>query len=212
MRAAQARQERRRTAAIISVAVVVAAAIVGVVVWAQFGQRDEPAQAASAKVGRTSMPPWSVPEDPTAGARAVGLDVGPMEGTAKHFHAHLDILANGKPVQVPANIGIDPASGEMSELHTHDTTGILHIEAPTTNKHYTLGQLFSEWQVGLDAKSVGGFMATGPKALRAYVDGKQVAGNPARIELLPHQEIALVYGPADAKVKPPASYDFPPGV
>jgi hypothetical protein len=47
--------------------------------------------------------------------------------------------------------------------------------------------------------------------LRTYVDGKQVSGNPADIELTEHRQIALIYGPANAKVDVPAKYDFQPG-
>jgi hypothetical protein len=135
-----------------------------------------------------------------------------MEGTAKHFHSHLDLFVNGQRTPVAANIGIDETSGEMSELHTHDDSGILHIEAPTADKTYTLGQLFSEWQVRLDATSIGGLKADANSAVRAYVDGKPVSGDPGRIELMPHQEIALFYGAKNAKFTPPSSYNWPAGL
>jgi hypothetical protein len=146
-----------------------------------------------------------------AGARAVGLDVKPQEGTAVHFHTHLDILVDGKPVPVPANLGISTTEQAMSELHTHDTRGVLHIEAPTTNKHYTLGQVFSVWQVRLTPTSIGGLTADSTKTFVAYVDGKKWDGDPAAIELKSHEEIALVYGSKDAKVKVPSSYKFEQG-
>lgn len=88
---------------------------------------------------------------------------------------------------------------------------MLHIEAPTDDKRYILGQLFSEWDVRLDADGIGGLDVDGENSLRAYVDGKRVTGNPASIELAEHHQIALVYGPKDAKVDVPASYDFQSG-
>lgn len=212
IRAEQARRERHRTAGILMVAGVVAVTIVGASAWGvMHRQSQDAALPGVGSSGRTSMPPWPVPADTAATAQALGLDVGPMEGTADHFHAHLDILVDGKPVEVPPNIGVDQTSGRMSELHTHDSTGILHIEAPTADKRYTLGQLFGEWQVRLNATSMGGLQDNGGKTLRAYVDGKRFTGDLADIGLRSHEEIALVYGPADSPVQPPASYDFGPG-
>jgi hypothetical protein len=212
IRAEQARRERRRSAGMLAVAGVAAVAIVGAGAWGVMHRGNQNGGLPnSPSTGRTSMPPWPVLADTAAAAQAVGLDVGPMAGTVNHFHAHLDILVDGKPVDVPPNIGIDQMSGAMSELHTHDTSGVLHVEAPTANQRYTLGQLFGEWQVLLTATSMGGLLADGPNTLRVYVDGKRFTGDPADIELLPHEEIALVYGPADSPLPPPASYDFPSG-
>ncbi|WP_158692874.1 hypothetical protein [Streptomyces roseochromogenus] len=130
-----------------------------------------------------------------------------MEGTAYHFHSHLDVIVDGRPVQVPANLGVDLAARKWSELHTHDASGVIHIEAPA-KRRYVLGQLFNEWDVRLNARQVGGLKAAGGKRLAAYVDGKRVSGNPAAIELTAHREIALVYGAPDIKVKVPSSYAF----
>lgn len=214
-RAARARRQRRVRTAVFGGLGLVVVVLVTVIVWA-VSTRPEgdatnkalPSPAASVGTGK---PPWPVPADPLAGARAAGLDVTNMEGTAKHFHAHLDVLVHGKPVPVAANIGVAPTGG-MSELHTHDQSGILHVEAPTATKRYILGHLFRTWQVRLDTDHLGGLDTGGGNTLRAYVDGKRVPGNPAAIELKAHQQIALVYGPADADVKIPSSYDFPPNL
>lgn len=205
-RAAERRRERLRW--LVTFAVVVAALAAGTL-WTFARQDDERARAAQRS--RTALPPWPVPADPVAGAHAAGLDVKPMEGTAKHFHSHLDVIVNGKPVEVPANLGIDQSGGAMSELHTHDTRGVLHIEAPTANKRYTLGQLFQEWQVDLSATALGGLKADAANTLSVYVDGKKQTGDPASVELLPRRQIALVYGPANAKVNIPSSYTFEQG-
>jgi hypothetical protein len=212
---AERKRERRRSIAIWSVTGVAVAALAAGGTWALMDQNREANRPVALPRGvsgsGTSAPPWSLPADPVTTARKAGLTVQQMEGTAKHFHAHLDVIVNGKPIAVPANIGISPAQQAMSELHTHDQRGVVHIEAPTKNKRYTLGQLFAEWDVHLNTQSVGGLATGGKNTLRAYVDGKQVAGDPADIELTPHRQIALVYGPADAKVNVPAKYAFEPG-
>jgi hypothetical protein len=42
----------------------------------------------------------------------------------------LHIYVNGVLVPLPADIGIDRAKHLETSLHTHDGTGIIHIEAP----------------------------------------------------------------------------------
>lgn len=160
---------------------------------------------------RESAPPWSAPAHPIPAAKAAGLRVSGTETLAEHFHAHLDVIVNGKPTPVPGNLGIDLTSRQLAELHTHDSSGILHIEAPDTTHKYVLGQLFAEWDVRLDASHLGSLTTGNGKQLAAYVNGKRVSGNPADIQLKKHEEIALVYGAPGAKVTVPKSYTFPKG-
>ena len=83
--------------------------------------------------------------------KEAGLPVLNMEGAAEHFHAHLDVFVDGKPVAVPADIGFSFSStgqpNGISALHTHDESGIVHFEAPVAGDTYTLGQLLTEWGV-----------------------------------------------------------------
>ena len=144
--------------------------------------------------------------DPEQGMQAAGLVSNPMEGAVQHFHAHLDVVDDGRPVEVPANLGIDPHRGLIAELHTHDDSGILHVESGSQTLTFTLGQLFTEWGVRLDVDDLGGLHADGAHPFHVYVDGRQVDGDPGQIQLANHQEIALVYGTPPASV--PSSYDF----
>jgi hypothetical protein len=211
-RAAERRRERIRWIITFSVTgVVVAALAIGAVLTIKSKGGKASALPHPTPAKGTGMPPWPLPPDPVAGARAAGLAIGPLEGTAKHFHAHLDVLVNGKKVPVAANLGIATSGQQLAELHTHDDTGVLHIEAPTTNKRYTLGQVFDEWNVQLTPTAVGGLKADAAHTLTAYVDGKPQTGDPAAIELTAHREIALVYGPKGQKVQVPSSYKFAQG-
>ena len=91
-------------------------------------------------------------------------------------------MIDGKPATVPSQIGIDPSlwkdhsldqygmqamangmSG-MAPLHTHDATGIIHVESSII-RNYTLGQFVNIW---------GGF-DTNAKAVKATVDGAPVS-------------------------------------
>lgn len=213
-REAERREQRQRRLITVATGFVLAL-IVGGAAWGIVNVRgnsdpEEPLPQVVAD-GRRTEPPWSLPADPVPLAEQAGLRVEPMEGTAAHFHTHLDVIVNGEPVAVPANIGIHPSGNGMSELHTHDERGVLHVEAPSKGVRYTLGQLFAEWDVRLDEQGVGGLAVDAANTLRAYVDGELVEGNPADIELEPRGQIALVYGPADADIDVPDSFDFAPG-
>jgi hypothetical protein len=134
----------------------------------------------------------------------LGLATLSSEGASTHIHVHLDVFVNGKRVTVPPQVGINPGANYLTELHTHDSRGVIHIESPKANDEFTLGQFFGEWAVFLDANSVGGY--TG---LKWYLNGKQQTGNPATLVFKPHQEIAFVVGTPPAKI--PSSYKFSPG-
>jgi hypothetical protein len=157
----------------------------------------------------TTPSPWSANGDKLQlRLRAIGLDPLTQEGQVVHIHQHLDLSANGRGVTVPANIGIDPSGAFLAALHTHDESGIMHVESPTAAL-FTLGQFFAVWGVRLDARCIGGLCARGAKRLRAWVNGKPVAADPTRIILAQHQEIVLAYGTAAQVPDPlPKSYDF----
>jgi hypothetical protein len=160
----------------------------------------------AAATAGTGEPPWPRPDDTTTRATQAGLAVGASEGTSVHFHAHLDVFVDGKAIPIPADLGLDASS--ISEMHTHDAGGVLHIEAPGSGT-WALGQLFDEWNVRLDRTHLGGLVASADAPLSAYVNGKRIATNPAAITLAAHQEIALIYGTSPSVV--PSSYKFAAG-
>lgn len=219
MREAEARRERRSRIVFRSAIAAISALAIGGIAWgvaANTGSGGWKAVGALPKPvaygSTTATPPWPAPANASAGAKAAGLKMASMEGSVSHFHVHLDVIVNGKAVPVPANLGIDRTTQQLSEMHTHDGSGVLHIEAPT-HRRYVLGEIFNEWNVQLGPGGIGGLKTGGGKTLTAYVDGKRVTGDPAAIELTPHREIALVYGDAaNASVKVPKSYDFPSGM
>jgi hypothetical protein len=129
--------------------------------------------------------------------RQAGLTPATQEFFTYHVHAHLDVFVNGRRVQIPGGIGIDitdPAVRRfvvegapgysakgcpqpcISPLHTHDVTGVLHIEAPVKTQP-TLGQFFEEWGVRLDGSCVGGYCRPASSVV-VFVDGKRQRGVP----------------------------------
>jgi hypothetical protein len=155
---------------------------------------------------RRTKAPWQ-PEYEFLADRLLPLDLttlGGHEGLVMHFHAHLDIFVNGKKVVVPQLIGINPGAGYLTELHTHDARGVIHIEGQK-ERDFTLGQFIAEWGVYVDSRCIGAYC----NGLKWYVNGKQQTGNPAGLVLKSHQEIAIVVGEPPAKI--PASFKFSPG-
>lgn len=164
---------------------------------------------------RTTPPPWPAPMDNNAKyVDAAGLPAFTSEKTLVHYHAHLDIIDEGKAVTVPADIGIVFEGGKavaISPLHTHTPDGVLHVEAER-NAKFTLGQLFTEWGVRLSPTCVGGLCDDSSHDIAFAVNGVPYEGDPGEIALKPHEEIAIVYGAKGNLPKPPASYDFPKGL
>ncbi|MEM1944513.1 MAG: hypothetical protein QXX57_02080, partial [Nitrososphaerota archaeon] len=67
-----------------------------------------------------------------------------------HIHPTIKILVDGNEIQVPANIGVSP-DGRFRYIHTHDATGVIHIESPVYVE-FTLGDFMKVWGKKLDSK------------------------------------------------------------
>jgi len=169
---------------------------------------------ASAAALSAASPPWLLPADARSDIAAAGLTAAASETTTVHYHAHLDVIAAGAAVPVPAGVGFVVRGGQavgITALHTHDAGGVIHIESPT-DRPYTLGQFFTEWGVRLGTGRLGSLRSGPTSVLRVFVDGHEFFGDPADIVLVSHQEIALWYGPAGATPRVPAHHAFPPGL
>jgi hypothetical protein len=139
-----------------------------------------------------------------------GLTPLGQEGQVLHIHQHLDIYVNGKHVTVPQFIGIKLKKGNLdfiTELHTHSTDGVIHLESPVAQS-YSLGQFFGAWGLNLSRNCIGNLCSPAAPLL-FYVNGKQVSGDPVRLVLQQHDEIAIVYGKPPAKI--PSSFNGPAG-
>lgn len=159
---------------------------------------------------QTKKPPW--PNDGTTLSlriSSLGLSQLSQEALAFHIHQHLDVYVDGKHVTVPTAVGygLDSTTGKptfITELHTHNTFGILHVESAQDLK-YQLGQFFGEWGVRLTANCLGSFKGS-CQNLQWWVNGVKQKGDPARLVLKNHQEIAISVGKQPEKI--PSTYDF----
>jgi hypothetical protein len=117
------------------------------------------------------------------------------EHLESHYHAHLTILRDGRKVTVPAFIGIDQQHQCLYWLHTHDTSGVVHIESPDA-RTYTLGQFFDVWGRPI------------PAGAKVFVGRKRITTNPRNLVLHAHDVITIEQG----REVPPPPYRFEPGV
>lgn len=194
---------------------VIAAAVGGYFVFRGGSSDSGPIVPQDAKLAglQTGPAPWNPGLD-TLPDRLdpVGVTALSSEGTVLHIHQHLDIYVNGKHEVVPQGIGIYDGQF-LTELHTHDTTGIMHVESPVA-QNFDLGQFFGVWGVRLNENCIGGYCKTVPAGektpWKVYVNGQPYTGNPAALVLKSHQEIVFAIGTPPKKI--PAHYKFPGGL
>ncbi len=141
---------------------------------------------------RTTAPPWPV-QDQNLGQRIRRLGLPPGGSEKFHIHALLSIYDQGLYVTVPANVGIDQRHHVESSLHTHDATGIVHMEAAAPFR-FTLGDFFAEWGVRFGAGTLGSLQDDGSNRVWVYVNGRRIS-DPARHVLANGDNISIGYGP-----------------
>ena len=161
------------------------------------------AQASDPSIDKSTTLLASTAHQSTGGTIDGVVGSNEMENLAYHIHAHLTIYVNGVQKNIPYGVGIEPpyslqtsnnapfVSGGSAYyyLHTHDETGIIHIESPN-NHVYTLGNFFDVWKQPLSSTQVG--PSTGK--VTAYVDGKVYTGDPKTITLTKYKNIQLDVG------------------
>ena len=165
-------------------------------------------------------PVWPAPKDAMRRVHLAGLVPLPEETIAYHVHDRLYVFVNGQAVTVPAGIGInteDPGVASfptgsgvtlglvapcqqacISPLHTHDASGLIHIEAPK-REPFNLGQFFTEWGVRLNAACVASYCRPATP-IHIYINGAPYTGNPAQLALTGTQRIAIVIGTPPAHI------------
>ncbi|MBC7416490.1 MAG: hypothetical protein H7327_16325 [Herminiimonas sp.] len=159
--------------------------------------------------GGTVGAPGTWPDGDTA---AGGDGIRPVDGIncsgseAYHIHTHLSIVRDGQLLAIPANVGI-PA-GCTYEIHTHDKTGEIHLEAPA-KKRFTLGNFFAVWGQPLSRTNIAGI--TGAPVTVYVTDGSNTVaytGDIADLELTSHRLITIQIGKPVATI-PAFLWDTP---
>jgi hypothetical protein len=122
-----------------------------------------------------------------------------------HIHSLVSIYKDGVRMAVPASIGL---KGCTYEMHTHDASGLVHIETDAAKK-FTLRQFFDLWGQPVSRTGVAGL--SGPA--RFYIIQNETVtpfdGNPADIEFAGRKEIVIITGRAPLELP---KYRWPSGL
>lgn len=114
-------------------------------------------------------------------------------------------MANGEKITIPEEIGITEDC--MSSLHTHNETGIIHIESPI-QRDFTLGDFFYNWDETLNENQVLDFKTDFNHGLKIFVNGKE-STDFENLVLEDDQEIFINYYLLSKGPDPlPEPYDF----
>ena len=131
-----------------------------------------------------------------------GISCDAGEQLAYHIHAHLSIYINGTLSPVPQQVGIASDGSCFYWLHTHDTTGVIHIESPT-QKNYTLGNFFDEWSQRFSTLGYPSELDF-TSGWQIWVNGKVYKGDFRSIQMTTHTLITMAYN--SPNVKPDTTY------
>jgi len=200
---------------VLVVVIVAAAVIVGVIMTgkhnsANGGTLPPTADTSASLLANTAKQATGGPVD--------GVQSNSNEQVLFHVHAHLAMYINGKQKLLPYGVGIVPpyqlqpqqdgtefvAGGtKYYWLHTHDESGVIHIESPV-QRTYTLGNFFDEWGQQLGPDQIG----PNKGKITAWINGKSYTGNPRDIPLTAHNVIQLDLGTPTPAF---ANFTFPTG-
>jgi hypothetical protein len=150
--------------------------------------------------------------DSTAGGQGQTMQGIACDGAipVQHIHAHLTLIADGVQRAIPLAVGAvgsEVISNFVVDarcfywLHTHDATGIIHVEAPMSTQ-FTLGEFFAIWGEPLTRANVAGFTGT----VTAYVDSTRYDGDLGALGFEERQQITLIVGTVPAELP---LYAFP---
>jgi hypothetical protein len=154
----------------------------------------------------TTEAPWPANGAKSA-ARATALGL-PPEGTTMHEHTDVQIFVHGKKERIPTDIGINASAGTIQSIHTHDDTGLVHLES-SESREFTLGDFFDVWGVRFTPTCLGAYCNEGDKRLQVFLDGEEVTDDLQDVQLDDQTVIVVTYGtPAELPDPIPSSFDF----
>jgi hypothetical protein len=192
-----------------AVAVVVVAAVVAVVALSGGGSsngKGKPRGTDTAGL-QVSAGPWP-PSYVNLEKRVKALALPDPSDLVYHVHADIAVYTDGKKQTVPANIGIDQSSQFLASLHTHDASGVVHMEAVQPYP-FKLGQFFDVWGVKFTPTQLGAYHAGKGLVLQAWVNGKQVKDF-VNYPMKSHDRIVVGFGkPGSFPTK--NNFQFPAG-
>ena len=118
-----------------------------------------------------------------------GVSCDPTMSNNYHVHFFLGLYVNGTQYAIPSGLGMKnsqpPVNGFVNSaqcfyhIHTHDSSGIIHVEDPNTTSlpvtatKFTAKTLFDIWGITVNSNQFGPF--SGP--VRVFTSGQQYRGD-----------------------------------
>jgi hypothetical protein len=141
-----------------------------------------------------------------------GVYCDQLEGSVMHIHAHLSIYINGALTTLPQFVGIPGGSSGSATcfywLHTHDTSGIIHMESPVLET-FTLGQFLNEWDQQFNSLGYPSQLLL-DNGWTSWINGQEHTGSITTIPLTAHALVTIAYNSPNAK--PDTVYSWPAGL
>ncbi len=185
------RQQKRRRVAIISTIVAVAVIAAGLIGFIVYNNTHQSQSAQTRPIVNPQYPPVD------------NIYCDQQEQLAFHIHSHLSLYINGQQLPLPAQIGIASDQSCFYWLHTHDTSGVIHMEAPI-QRSFVLGNFLNEWST--EFPSLGYPPQLDQTGWQVYVNGKLYNGDFHKIPLQAHTLITMVYN--TSHVVPDTTYNW----
>jgi hypothetical protein len=188
----EAKKKRKRRIRIgVGAGVILVAAIVAFVLLSG-SDKPKNSLAQDPTKAQVTPGPWNSGEQGLE-KRATALGLPDPSDTVFHVHANLEVYTDGHKQKVPANIGINQSSQFITSLHTHDDTGVIHMEAVQPYP-FKLGQFFQVWNVPFSKLQLGSYHPGKGLVLQTWVNGKQIKGNPQDYVMKAHDRIVVGFG------------------
>ena len=133
----------------------------------------------------------TTPRAAPAGAGSTNIPCQPVESLETHYHVALRIHQAGRVDVLPAHTGIGVTC--LYWIHVHDSSGIVHIEAPAAYQDhvFVLADVFGVAGEQLDATHLRSSSYPGG-AVSVYVNGKRWEQAPGAAPLADLETIDVV--------------------
>jgi hypothetical protein len=92
------------------------------------------------------------------------------DSVVTHFHPHLTIMIGNKQQTIPTGIGVLGDKGVLP-IHTHDSSGILHVETIVPNMTFRLKDFFAIWGQTFTSTDILGHQADAHHKIVMTVNG-----------------------------------------
>ena len=139
-----------------------------------FSSNDDSIDNSSNEISEESSDSYNSSTEPDP----ISQDCLNHSGLARHDHAVLKIFINGDEEPIPANVGIltdicNKDGEEMHAVHTHDSSGRLHIES-NEDIDIPIGVFFDIWGHHFDENGIFNYTVNETHELIMTVGGQQI--------------------------------------